>query len=425
MTKPRIAFFSMPDPGHFRRLVPIIAGLAGSGVAVDVLSHRQFEAQIEALGARFINLFSRYPLERADPGSLPRSCRYVTYAAHYVDAVCEDIRRLEPAVIVYGTFAVIGYLVATRLRIPYVNVCAGHNVDPKEFLRTLPDDLRVEIHPNCWAAAARLRDEYGIRDASPFSFIATLSPFLNVYCEPPEFLTPAERTAFEPVAFFGSIVREEDAAAAPERPARNASDELRVYVCFGTIIWRHYPAQALEVLRAASDAFAEMEHVRALISLGGYDPSPAALASLEKPNVRVERYVDQWEVLRETDVFLTHHGLNSTHEAIFHRVPMISLPVLLGSAGSRAPLPGARSGASSGGLRARAGAPRGRDSGARRGGESQRAPARAFADCMRVGNTSHGGERCRARARPEPGPPIALMTWNRDAALISPSVDHS
>ena len=326
MKKPRIAFFSMPDPGHFRRLVPLIAGLAASGAAVHVLSHRQFETQIEALGARFIDLFSRHPLEGADPSSLPRSCRYVTYAAHYIDAVCEEIRQLGPAVIVYGTFAVIGHVVATRLRIPYVNVCAGHNVNPGEFLQTLPDDLRVEIHPNCWAAAARLRDELGIPDASPFSFIATMSPFLNVYCEPPEFLTPAERTAFEPVAFFGSIVREEGAARPAERPERSAGDKLRVYVSFGTIIWRHYPAQALEVLQAASDAFAEMAHVRALIALGGYDPPPASLASLKRPNVRVERYVDQWEVLRETDVFLTHHGLNSTHEAIFHRVPMISYP---------------------------------------------------------------------------------------------------
>jgi UDP:flavonoid glycosyltransferase YjiC (YdhE family) len=31
-------------------------------------------------------------------------------------------------------------------------------------------------------------------------------------------------------------------------------------------------------------------------------------------------------VLREAVVYVTHHGLNSTHEAIFRRVPMISYP---------------------------------------------------------------------------------------------------
>src|SRR6185503_15052042 len=45
---------------------------------------------------------------------------------------------------------------------------------------------------------------------------------------------------------------------------------------------------------------------------------------LSRANVRVEATVDQWRVLAECDAFITHHGLNSTHEAIFHRVPMIS-----------------------------------------------------------------------------------------------------
>jgi UDP:flavonoid glycosyltransferase YjiC (YdhE family) len=40
----------------------------------------------------------------------------------------------------------------------------------------------------------------------------------------------------------------------------------------------------------------------------------------------VAGYVDQWQVLREADVFVTHQGLNSTHEAIFNRVPMLSYP---------------------------------------------------------------------------------------------------
>ena len=48
--------------------------------------------------------------------------------------------------------------------------------------------------------------------------------------------------------------------------------------------------------------------------------------ALERPGVRVESFVDQWAALADADLFVTHHGLNSTHEAIYQEVPMLSYP---------------------------------------------------------------------------------------------------
>ena len=47
---------------------------------------------------------------------------------------------------------------------------------------------------------------------------------------------------------------------------------------------------------------------------------------LEAPNFRIEPYVDQWSVLAASTVFITHQGLNSTHEAVFQEIPMVSYP---------------------------------------------------------------------------------------------------
>jgi UDP:flavonoid glycosyltransferase YjiC (YdhE family) len=47
---------------------------------------------------------------------------------------------------------------------------------------------------------------------------------------------------------------------------------------------------------------------------------------LTRANVQVVADADQPAVLREADVFVTHHGVNSTHEAIFCGVPMLSYP---------------------------------------------------------------------------------------------------
>jgi UDP:flavonoid glycosyltransferase YjiC (YdhE family) len=315
VTRRTVALFAMPERGHFQQLAPLISGLTDQGVTAYVFTDRRFEPDIVAAGATFVDLFSRYPLEPVDDESIPVPCRYVSFAGAYAEQIAADLGELRTDLVIYETFAVVGH-VAARLRgLPYVNVCAGHNMDPAQLRPQLEADPRVALSAGCRRAVEVLRDRYGIEDASPFSYLSGLSPFLNVYCEPPAFLTAAEREVFEPIAFFGSLPSpRETEAKSRQGGARwfgDAEGELKVYVSFGTVVWRYWAAQALDALHAISDALAEMDGVRVVLG---------------QPNIEGATKVDQWSALQEADLFVTHHGLNSTHEAIFHRVPMISYP---------------------------------------------------------------------------------------------------
>ncbi len=107
---------------------------------------------------------------------------------------------------------------------------------------------------------------------------------------------------------------------------------LRVYASFGTVIWRYYEDVALAALEALSRALGGRTDAEAIISLGGVGPIARA-ASLASRNVRIERYVDQWAVLSEASLYFTHQGLNSTHEAIYHEVPMLWYPFFMDQPG--------------------------------------------------------------------------------------------
>ena len=167
-------------------------------------------------------------------------------------------------------------------------------------------------------------------DASPFSYVSSTSPHLNIYCEPPEFLDEEKRPPFEPIAFYGSLPSL-DSEKGGDRGGRTSfgpgdGRRFKLYVSFGTVIWRYYAPDALRALMALAAAIGERDDARAIISLGHAEIGRETVAALTRPNVSVKSYVDQWRVLREADAFVTHHGMNSTHEAIFHRVPMISYP---------------------------------------------------------------------------------------------------
>jgi UDP:flavonoid glycosyltransferase YjiC (YdhE family) len=328
MAGPVVAVFCMPEHGHFMQLRALISGFVQMGCAVHVFTHRRYGAEVERIGASVVDLFAKYPLERADNESVPVPCRYVTFAAHYAEEVLEELRSIRPALVICETFAVIGRLSAQRLGIPFINVLLGHNIHPAHFLPALRVDPRVAISERCHRAVEILRERYGLHDATPFSYIDGHSPHLNICCQPAEFLTEEERKSFEPVAFYGCIPASAEQTAGPGRSAFDGTpDRPRIYACFGTIAYRYYADVAIRVFEALSECLAGMPEARALISLGGAPVEDEVICRLRKPNVEIVDYADQWAVLAQTDVFLTHHGLNSTHEAIFRRVPMLSYPL--------------------------------------------------------------------------------------------------
>jgi MGT family glycosyltransferase len=315
--------FSMGEPGHFHRLLPVVAGLAAAGVRPYVFTARHWSETVRRAGAELVDLFANHTLDDADRSSVPLPCRAVTFAGRFGDAIAAAAAPLKPAFVVHDAFALIGQVVAQELGVPRISVCAGHNLPPRETREALRHDPRVRISEACRKAVERLRSRFGIPGATPFSYYSDPSPVLNIYCEPPQFLRPEERGPFEPIAFFGSL--SPDRGRTGPEPDRRADSRALVYASFGTIVWRYYEDVAVSAFEALCAGVRDRDDVHLLISLGRSGPM-ARVAHLASPHVEIEEYVDQWQVLRTASACVTHHGLNSTHEAIYQQVPMISYP---------------------------------------------------------------------------------------------------
>jgi MGT family glycosyltransferase len=318
----RAAVFAMSDANHFWRTHTVTRALAEAGVDVRVYSDRRFAEGVAACGATLVDVFTPYPLDRADPDSQPLPVRNVTWAGRFGADLVSEVAAFAPDLVVYDSFAVIGRVVGGALGVPSVCVLSGHNLDPARLVPAMAHDERVAISGACREALEVLRTRHGWDDVSPFSYYDAFSPHLNLACQPPAFLTAAERPAFEPLAFWGSLPPLE--GREPRLRGDRSVPPRRIYASMGTISWRYFVPEALGALRAVAEAVGRRGDIEAVISLGG-----AALdaAELERPNVRVERWVDQREQLAVADAFITHSGMNSTHEALFHRVPMVTYPM--------------------------------------------------------------------------------------------------
>jgi hypothetical protein len=154
--------FGMPERGHFNRLLPLIAGLAGAGIPTYVCTDLRFREGVTRAGGRFVDLFAERPIDGADATSIPTPCRFVSFAGHYADDVVREVAALRPAIVVHDTFAVIGAAVANHLALPRVNVCAGHNLVPGPTVEALRQDPRLNISEACWRGVRALRERHGM-----------------------------------------------------------------------------------------------------------------------------------------------------------------------------------------------------------------------------------------------------------------------
>lgn len=309
--------------GHVQRALLVTRGLVAAGAEVYAFCSRDFCDDFRAEGAEFRDLYEGRPLDLADSTSMPIPSRFVTFAAVYGESLTRDIAKLKPSLIVHGTFAVVALVVARQLGLPRVAICSGHNQSPRVAIPPMALDARVATSAACHSAVNVLRDRFGIPSASPFSYLDSLSDILNIIPEPPEFLCDDEILEFGSHAFFGCVdpLRYKQLGA---RISNIPSSQTNVFVSFGTNSYRYYAANIERMLASVVTAAEGMPNCKFNITLGG---AMLQVSQSLPANVRINSFVNQLAVLAESNIFLTHNGLNSTHESVFLHKPMISYPL--------------------------------------------------------------------------------------------------
>jgi UDP:flavonoid glycosyltransferase YjiC (YdhE family) len=319
----RFALFNAQSSSHLGFLLPLAEELARSGHEVHVFTEAVLREEVEQAGLWFHDLYEGRPVEAVDDTSTPVPIRDVAHAGQHGQTIAEEVRALRPEVVVHEMFATIGLVVARTLDLPVVSVLTAHSGVPARVLADIRANRRVEVSPAAEAAVARLRDVHGIAGAHPLLYSDALSLTLNLYPEPIEHLPEDDRTALAPVDYLGCVAPRLRSVGATS--PFSSSGRRRVLAAFGTIVWRYYEAEAADALRAVA-ACCERDGDELVVGLGGFAPSGNLVEDLSDHGATVVPQVDQWGALAHADAFVTHHGLKSTHEAIYHGTPMLSYP---------------------------------------------------------------------------------------------------
>ncbi|MER5521338.1 glycosyltransferase [Streptomyces sp. NPDC002763] len=353
---PRIAVFSMDAVGHLNPMLALVSALTGDPRHCRVRAYGSpaLGALYRRAGAEFVPLDQRTPAPDSPPLSEPRpsdlAVRSFLAPQNGLDAVVNGVARFAPDVVVHDVFDLRGAVAARALGVPAAAVLpfAGLRALGDGFVRQHGSD-----HPALRAANARLVRDFGTDVLGDPVCLPVLFPSRSLSLvtaveaqSPPPGAAGMEALRFMERAlgpalrwtgpWLGDVYWGEESAhaVAYERAARRrAQGALSVLFSLGTNIstfrreapmggarsGAEYFDVALDLLLAA---LGDDHRFHLLIARGSSEVRRAWPANAVVADVLPQRAL----LAGAVDVFITHHGYNSTVEAVLHGVPAVALP---------------------------------------------------------------------------------------------------
>jgi MGT family glycosyltransferase len=315
---------NLPEHGHMNATFPLVAELVRRGERVVYYSTGPFRERVEAAGAEYrsygdpavfrppahtgglysVMAFAIGLAERVLPGLLPE-LRALAPDYLLIDSLCVwgNLARQ-----VLGTpAAMLGSVFVTDERRMSVEgmVRQAYGQAPKETLLSGIDALNTYL-----MTAQRIDRQFGTVSPNMVEFFSNRQSLNVVFTS--RYFHLAGDAYDDTYRFVGPSIE----------PAANPEPELTdprplVYISMGTI-FNHRP----HFYRACFEAFGGAGY-RVLMTTGNVD---AASLGVAPENFELRQFVPQVPVLSQASLFLTHGGMNSVSEALWHEVPLLVFP---------------------------------------------------------------------------------------------------
>ncbi|OAK46177.1 macrolide family glycosyltransferase [Bacillus wiedmannii] len=321
----RVLFVNTGSEGHINPTLQVVEELVSRGEEVVYFSIESFRDRIEKTGATVRTIDEQKFLKAFLSGGRNYLSEKINGLLHTADViipnVLEQIEGEHFDYIIHDSMFGCGHIIAQILKLPAINSCTSFAQDEKSFeqmldhlSKNIPVEVQDKIHNDFESLTKGIAEKYGVEinsqyevfcNPAPLTIVYTIKefqPFGDMFDETFKFVGPSISTQIKNKEFDITTLEEKSP----------------IYISLGTVF-----NEALDFYKLCMKAFENSDHT--IVMSIGNKTKISDLGNIPK-NFIVKNYVPQTKLLAYAKLFITHGGMNSTHEGLYNGIPLIVIP---------------------------------------------------------------------------------------------------
>lgn len=321
----RVLFINAGSEGHINPTIGVVQELISRGEEVVYFTIEAFRERIERTGATVRTIDGEKFIEAFLSGGRNYLLERINGLLHTVDivipSVLEQIKGEHFDYIIHDSMFGCGRMLAQILKLPAINSCTSFGQTKASFDKMLeqlskeiPPEIGKPIHDEFQRLTVMVKEKYDVEIHSAYEVFYNPAPLSIVYTTR-EF-QPFKEAFDQTYKFVGPSISSR--LKQDNFDLADIKGKSPLYISLGTVFNR-----SLDFYKLCFEAFGSSDHT--VVMSVGQQTSLIELGEIPQ-NFIVKKYVPQTEVLKYTKLFITHGGMNSTNEGLYHGVPLIVIP---------------------------------------------------------------------------------------------------
>lgn len=322
-----VIFLNIPYNGHVNPTLGLVDGLVKEGEQVTYFCSEEYRERIEKVGATFksygkdMNILKNGSNVFMDGNIEDKFINHIEQRLklnmEILPIIMGEIKGIKFDYIVHSAMFPLGYIISQILKIPSISSFEEF-ATAKELITGLISEKRIRDYAftdNYIKLRERLDKFYNVKMPTNILDLLSIKSDLNIAYTSKYFVSHPEYYD-DSFIFIGPPIydRNEDI----DFPFEKLKDKKVVYISLGTV-FNNTNDKLYDIF------FKTFGNLDVVVVMTAYNIDISKFHIPE--NFIVKNYVPQLEILKYTDVAITHAGMNSIGDLLYNNVPFVAIPI--------------------------------------------------------------------------------------------------